>query len=419
MGRFIIAVIVVFTLFDSLLGALVFEVTGSADLGRAILYVKYALFAVCFIGFMSIWGFKVAIRPFELAGLVYVFVMSFMVLAAGALFPGHPLESRFQAYVFPVVIYFAGLYLGSVFEINLREALAVYIVPYLAAAIFVGFPIYFIGPEWFWGEVLDYAYFIVEIKSLDDVVMGMPGNFYLDPWGERIPRFVGTFGDPLAAGYSAMILAILSWFAYPRMRYPLLFVFLMIIYASATRAAGVGLIIAALVFIYARQYGFLAILGASIFGAFLILVAGQIVAEGLGDGSTEGHVLSIQQAIGFADVPTLLAGTFGSGTEVLFEPGFFNIIFTFGVVPLLLLLVFMGGIYRTHRFSDDSATQSIAAVFLAGTVTMAVFSPTFFGITAAWFAWFLAGLMSPSARRSMQAAPPALPTRPALTVRGA
>lgn len=392
-ARALFIILALLTLIDSIVGAFLFERTGSLALANIVLFAKYVIFGAGFILYISRFASGGGFLRFELVGVVYLIVMSSMILVLTVAYPEHAVANRFYSYVFPIMIYFFGSWMAQTSSLDLKSSLVIYLTLYLILNIIFGIHAYIYGPELIWQSILNYGNYVIEVKGFDDVIGGLPGNFYFDPYGVREPRFVGSLGDPLALGYAAMILACVSWYVLPHARLLLIPVLLVMIYVAFTRAALIGFIIGLGGFWFMRKYAFSLVIATCVVGLLLVHQFGNSVADFLGDSSTEGHVESISQLSEFMSLPAIIGGSLLSGSSTVFEPGFLNILISFGIVPLVLLLIFMRGIFLQHA-NSSSSLQFVSVLMLAGVVTLTIFSPSFFAITSSWFAWFAAGLVS-------------------------
>lgn len=392
-ARFLFILMALLTLLDSMVGSLLFRITGSVELANVLLFAKYVIFGAGFVLFMGQIAAGDGFLRHEIYGLFYLVVVGSLIVVLTISHPEHAAASRFYSYVFPVIIYFFGAWIARISSLDWRDCVKIYLTIHLLVTTLFGIPVYLFGAEFFWKDIIDYGNYIIRVKGFDDVIGYLPGNFYYDPYFTRVLRFVGSLGDPLAMGYSSMILAIVSWFAFPRARYFLVPALLLFILLAITRAAFLGFLVGVIGFWFLRRHSFRALLAVCVAGVVGILQFGDTVATFLGDSSTEGHVQSIGQIDLFTTPAALLGGTLLSGKSTVFEPGFMNILFSFGVVPLALLIAFMAGIFRQHA-NETGPTQFVSALMLAGVLTLTVFSPSFFAITSGWFAWFIAGLTS-------------------------
>ncbi len=398
--RLLLLAITLLTLLDNVMGAWLHEQMRNPGLSLAVIYVKYALFAGAFGVFLIDLVYGRPVLRYEWSGLAYLTLVTGLSFAILVLFPGHDAGSRFYLYVFPIVIYFGGAAIGRRAAFDLRFLVQLYLICYLSCAgVFLILNLRF-GAVEFWRDYLNYTGFILDIKGFtDDVIDGLHGNFYYDTYGAQIPRFVGSFGDPLALAYSGMILLPPTWSLFPRQRLLLCSLVALVIAGSLTRAILLVLPIAIAIFLVFRQRGFWIMITTALLGVAAVLVFGESVAQFFGNSSTTGHISSVSEVYGFLDAPGLIGGTLLSGKDSLFEPGFFNVLFSFGGVSLACLLIFLAGLYQRSA-KAGSGTPYIAVVLLAGGLTLSLISSAFFATTSGWFAWFLAGFAS---RRSFVA----------------
>jgi hypothetical protein len=227
----------------------------------------------------------------------------------------------------------------------------------------------------------------------DATVDGLHGNFFFNYAGQQIPRFLGSFGDPLALSHAGMILVVPLWYLMPKYRGMLCMLVGMIVAASLTRAVFLFLPTAIAIYWYFRERGFGVTLGIAVAGIILVLLFGDFIAAASDNSSTYGHVDSINAVTDFLDPITFLTGSMFSGKLPEFEPGLFNVLFLFGIGPFILLVLFLRGIYLQNS-TPVSLTPYIAILILVAVLTLSVVSSVLFATTSAWFMWFLAGFAS-------------------------
>lgn len=413
--RLLLLVLILLNLSDNVIGAWLYQRGMDPGAAIQIIYAKYLVVAVLFLGFLLDLAYGMKIRRYEWYGLLYLFVAALLSVAIGATHPAAGAGSRLYLYVFPVVIYFAGLFVGHRADFDTAYLTRTSAFAFLAgAAVFLVLNIVF-GAVELWRDHLDYSNFILNAKGFtDDVVDGLHANFFLDFRGVAIARFVGSFGDSLALAYSGMILIVPAFYLAGSHRYLLCGLILIVVAASLTRAVFLFLPLSILIFWYFRERGFTVSLVAAATGLILVILFGDTITALSENSSTNGHVESINHVLDFVTPTTLFAGSLVNETLPDFEPGLINLLLLFGVAPFLLFMAFLRGIYLRNA-GPGSGTAYISIVVLVGVLTLSVISSVFFATTSAWFAWFLAGFAS---KRSIlllpEPEPPGLPALPAM-----
>lgn len=383
--------IVILTLLDSVIGAFLYQQGLSRQAAIAIVYVKYVIFAFAFLNYIIWLSRRPLLYGFEIAGVSYMLLTLALSLAIGQAYPDSEAVSRLYIYYFPIVIYFAGSYFGTRDTLSLKMVVSAYALCYLVVNGLFGVQYYVIGGEILWKDVLGYANFVAEVKGFSDgVINGLPGNFYYDPYNLQVPRFVGSMGDPLAVAYSGMPLLIALLWVRPRRWKVFAPLIATMVVLTLTRGVILGCIVGLALFFTLRRYAFgmTLMVGATVIIA--VLVFGEAIFETLGDSSTAGHIDSISELGLFLTPGALAVGALGSGDVPFFEPGLFNILFSFGIIPFVLFLWFLGGIYRSTLWQvKDSGFLSVS--LLIGLVTLTIMSSSFLAVTSSWFAWFCFG----------------------------
>lgn len=392
--RILLFVIITLNLTDNVIGAWLYEHIRGSAVAAQILYLKYAVVAVVFLGFCIDLAYGMKLRRYEWYGMIYLaFAIAFALLLT-LTHPEYSAAGRLYLYIFPIVLYFSGMFFGSRANFGVAYLVQSYLFFYLGMALVFALLNIAVGPIPLWRDYLNYSGFILDVKGFtDDVIDGLHGNFFYSFQGIQIPRFLGSFGDPLALSYSGMILLVPVYYVLPRYRAVLCSLIVAIVAASFTRAVFLFLPIGIGIFWLFRERGFGITLLMAFAGVVLILFAGDVIAAFSDNSSTSGHVLSISLVFDFLNPATLLTGALLGGKLPEFEPGFFNVLFLFGAGPFVLLLLFMRGIYIRNA-TAGSATPYIAIVILVGVLTLSVISSVYFATTSAWFIWFLAGFAS-------------------------
>ncbi|WP_271301137.1 hypothetical protein [Sphingomonas sp. CV7422] len=396
--KLVLFIIIALNLTDNILGAWLHARAGNQALALQVIYVKYAVVGGVFVAFLFdlVNGFK--LRSHEWCGLLYLAAVVVLGVGIIAAHSQYSAASRLYLYMFPVILYYAGVYFGARSAFDTQYLVKAELYSYLGmAALFCVLNVYF-GAITIWRDYLDYAGFILDVKGFtDDVVEGLHGNFFFNYKGGQIVRFLGSFGDPLALAYAGMILIVPTYFVFPRQRLLFCGALIVIVAASFTRAVFLFLPIGALIYWLSPRRGFMICLAAAFFGIVAIIFAGDLISGLSDNSSTTAHVLSVNMVLDFINVPTLLGGALASNNMPGFEPGFFNMLFLFGFVPFALFLMFLRGIYANNSL-EGSRTAYIAIIMLIAVLTLSIVSSVFFATTSAWFAWFLAGFVS---RRSI------------------
>lgn len=384
----------ILTLTDSVIGSFLYQQGYGADVAIGVIYVKYVVFLILFGGFLVNFARDPYLYPSELTGLLYLVLTILLSLAIARAFPDSDAITRLYIYYFPVIIYFAGSYVASMGKTNLTSVVMTYAICYIALNGLFGFQYYTFGGDVLWRDVINYSGFVAEVKGFSDgVINGLPGNFYYDPYNLQVPRFVGSMGDPLAVAYSGIVVLLAVFWTKPRLWQIACAILLGMIVATLTRAvflgaaAGIGLYWA-----FGRR-AFVSALGVGLCAVVAVLAFGDAIFNSLGDSSTGGHVDSISQIYDFLNPTSILFGALRSGDVPFFEPGMFNILFSFGIVPFVLFLLFMGGSFvRNAAYPRDYGFLAIVA--LGGVFTLMVMSSSFLAVTSSWFAWFCFGFAS-------------------------
>ena len=392
--KIVIFILILLNLTDNVIGAFLHGQLANSAASLQVLYLKYVILALLFVGFIVDVIYGERLKTYEWCGFAYLVSVVILSIAISVLNPGDNAGSRLYLYFFPVLIYFAGKFVGRRAEFGTQYVVGAYMVNYLAlAGIFLVLNIA-VGAVAVWRDYLNYAGFILDVKGFtDDAIDGLHGNFYYSFGGTQIPRFLGSFGDPLALAYAGMILIVPVYYVFPRHRMIWCSLIGLVVAASFTRAVLLVVPIAAIIYNVFRLRGFAVTLMLAGAGVVLVLMLGDIISALSENSSTNGHVLSITQVFDFLDPLTMLSGAVFTGTLPEFEPGLFNLLFLFGIVPLVLFIVFIRGIYLRNA-APGSLTPYIAIVMLTGTLTLAVISSVFLATTSGWFAWFLAGFAS-------------------------
>jgi hypothetical protein len=392
--KIILFVLIALNLTDNVLGSWLHEQLSNSAIALQVLYLKYLIIAILFIGFIIdlIYGLK--IKRYEWFGVAYLVIAIIMSAAIMLLNSSNEGGSRLYLYFFPVMIYFAGMFIGRRSGFGVRFIVQAYAIGYLAmAGVFFALNMA-VGAVALWRDYLNYAGFILDVKGFTDgAIEGLHGNFYYNIGPTQIPRFLGSFGDPLALAYAGMIIIIPAYYVFPKHRIFLCSLIGVVVAASFTRAIILVVPISIVIYQLFREKGFAASIVFSLVGLLLVLFAGDAIMSFSDNSSTNGHVSSISQIFDFLNLLTVFTGSVFSGKMPEFEPGLLNVLFLFGAIPFVLFISFMRGIY-IRNVAIGSATPYISIIMLTGMLTLSIISSVFFATTSGWFAWFLAGFAS-------------------------
>lgn len=392
--KIVLFVLIALNLTDNVLGSWLHEQLSNSAIALQVLYIKYIIIAVLFLGFVVDLIYGLRIRKYEWCGVAYLVIAIAMSAAITVLNPSNEGGARLYLYFFPVMIYFSGMFVGIRSEFGVRYTVQAYAIGYLAmAGIFFALNIA-VGAVALWRDYLNYAGFILDVKGFtDDAIDGLHGNFYYNIGSTQITRFLGSFGDPLALAYAGMIIIIPVYYVFPKHKFLFCSLIGAVIAASFTRAILLVVPISIIIYRLFRLRGFVAAVALSVFGLLLVLIAGDAITAFSDNSSTNGHVSSISQIFDFINLTTIMTGAVFSGKMPEFEPGLLNVLFLFGGIPFMLFIVFMRGIY-VRNAAIGSATPYISIIILTGVLTLSIISSVFFATTSGWFAWFLAGFAS-------------------------
>jgi hypothetical protein len=405
--RAVFLLLVLLNLTDNVIGSWLHSRLGNSALGAQILYVKYLVIVAIFLGFCVDLIYGAKLRRYEWFGIAYLIITIVLGAVITVTHPQESAGSRLYLYMFPVVTYFAGHFFGSRADFGIRFTVQSYAVLFLTLALVFALLNLYLGAIPLWRDYLDYSSFVLDVKGFtDETVDGLHGNFFYTYAGQQIPRFIGSFGDPLALAYAGMILVVPVFSVVPKYRWLLCTLIAVVVAASLTRAVFLFLPVAGAIYWYFGQRGFTVTLALALVGVALVLVFGDFITTASDNSSTSGHVLSISQVFDFLNPETLLGGAVLGGKLPEFEPGLFNILFLFGIGPFVLFVLFLRGIYLRNS-APGSLTPYVAILMLVGLLTLAIISSVFFATTSAWFAWFLAGFAS---KRSLFLLPDVRPT---------
>lgn len=392
--KIILFVLIALNLTDNVLGSWLHEQLSNSAIALQVLYIKYLIIAVLFVGFVVDLIYGLRLKKYEWCGVAYLTIAIVMSAAITVLNPGNEGGARLYLYFFPVMIYFVGMFVGRRSNFGIRYTVQAYTIGYLAmAGIFFALNIA-VGAVALWRDYLNYAGFILDVKGFtDDAIDGLHGNFYYSIGSTQIPRFLGSFGDPLALAYAGMIIIIPVYYVFPKYRILLCSLIGAIIAASFTRAILLVVPVSVAIYKIFKLRGYSVSIALAVLGIIVVLIAGDAISAFSENSSTNGHVLSISQIFDFMNPLTLLTGAVFSGKMPEFEPGLLNVLFLFGAIPFVLFIVFMRGIY-VRNAAIGSATPYISIIILTGMLTLSIISSVFFATTSGWFAWFLAGFAS-------------------------
>ena len=397
--KIVFFLLVTLNLTDNVLGSWIHEQLGNPSLGGQILYVKYIIVAVVFVIFCVDMFYGLKLKAYQWYGIAYIVAATaiLLVLTVTRSVEG----SRFYSYTIPVMTYFVGVFFGARAQFGTKSVIMTYAWMYIGLSlVFAALNVLF-GPITIWRDYLNYTGFILDVKGFTDAAVdGLHGNFFYAYSGHLIPRFVGSFGDPLALSYAGMIIFVPLYYVNPNNRIALCALVIAIVGASITRAVFVFLPLSIIIYWIFRQRGFAVALGIALVGIASVLLFGDVIAAVSDNSSTSGHVETIADLPTFLNPTTLLTGSLFSNTLPEFEPGLFNVLFLFGIVPFVCLLMFFRGIYHANSY-PGSPTPYIAILILVALITLLIVSGVFFATTSAWFAWFLAGFASKRSIRIM------------------
>lgn len=393
-----IILLITLTLTDSVIGAYIYTQGFSANYALFVIYIKYIVFFGMFLGYFVSTILKGKVLRHEVYGLLYLLMAIVLSLIIGELYPESAALTRAYTYYFPVIIYFAGAFWGSRKQDALKQVTRKYALCYLIFNGAFALQYYIFGGEYIWRETLQYANFVAEVKGFaDGIIEGLPGNFYFDPYGARIPRFVGSMGDPLAAAYAGISLLIALIAIRPKSWALLASVTGVMVLATLTRGVILGALLSFLIYVTFRHRAFIIILVGGTFAAVIAATLSEAIFQFMGDSSTAGHLESINSISSYISITGILFGSLGTGRVPFFEPGLYNIAFTFGIVPTFLFLAFVRGIY-VQIGADRLRAKYIALIIIIGLMTLMVISASFLAVTSSWFAWFLFGVYMSSPR---------------------
>jgi hypothetical protein len=379
---------------DNAAGAWLHTQFSSSAAAIQIIYAKYAVFIILFIGFCLEFSTGMKIKRYEWFGIYYLVATVLMAIAILAAHPGEKALARVYIYVFPVIIYFSGLYVGNKSDFGIRYLISSFAISYILISIIFAALNVLLGSVELWGHYLNYASFILDVKGFsDDVVDGLHGNFYYTYQGISFVRFVGSFGDPLALAYAGMTAVVPAYYLLPKYRALIVILFACFIGASFTRAVFLILPIAVAIYYRMKKTGFGVALIISVLGLSFTLIFGDFISDVSENSSTAAHVLSVSKIFEFLDPATIISGALVSGKIPEFEPAMLNVLFLFGLGPTILFIMFMRGIYIDNS-RENSPTVSIAILMIAAIISLSIISGVFFATTSSWFAWFLAGFAS-------------------------
>jgi len=371
---------------DNIIGATIFSISGSVWMGKAVLYLKYAIFiSLGSLGLLKTYSVNRISKVDFIATIYLILVVLFTLII---LYKGSKYSQYLYLYIIPILIYFTGKLIQ---KHELEKLLQAAVIVYIIICIF-GLVDYFLFGSWFWGDVLNYGGYITTIKGFDRSVLdGLPGNFYFDPFFLRIRRFVGTQGDPLAFAYFSMTLFFLvintNNIKYKKVFY--LF-FIVCVALSITRAIILVIPVILAIFFAFKKHKVFVLLLVAVLANVLVMYMESILPTNLGyrvvDSSVAGH---IESNINFITSMSLEKIALGSLVHdpVIYEPGIFNITSFFGVTGLILFIIFLNKII-TIAFPTN---KGVAYAFAAGLFLLCVFSQSFFSTGSSWLAWLAAG----------------------------
>jgi hypothetical protein len=392
--KFLLFALIALNLTDNVIGAWLHEQLSSSATAAQVLYIKYIIIAVMFFGFLLDLAYGMKLRRYEWCGLIYLVLVAFLSVGISVTHPGQGAGSRLYLYMFPAAIYFAGMFVGRRSQYGINNIVKYYLISYLAMAGLFLIANLAVGAVQLWRDYLNYAGFILDVKGFtDDAIDGLHGNFYYSVGSVQIPRFVGSFGDPLALSYAGMILIIPTFYLFPKQRLMLCSLIALVIAASLTRAIALVIPLSTGIYWMFREKGYAVTLGMALISVMVVLTFGDAIIALSENSSTNGHVLSISQVFDFLNPVTIVTGSLFRSDLPEFEPGLFNLLFLFGIFPFLLFVMFVRGIYLRNTRSG-SYSPYIAIIMLTGILTLSIISSVFFATTSGWFAWFLAGFAS-------------------------
>ncbi|SDW80866.1 hypothetical protein SAMN04489725_11574 [Alicyclobacillus hesperidum] len=291
------------------------------------------------------------------------------------------------------------LYLSLGFMISKSESSRVGLLRTIAGltvvgAVFALVDAIFLGTR-FWSNI-DLGQYWIQVKHTPayEVVNGLPGNLYENYDGVILSRAISFYGDPLAAGYSMALGYAALLFLYERSKrfknlyLASIFVVLAGISVTYTRAAYIIVAIETLsLAIYWRSANKriprLLLLSVPL---IIILLADKVL-------TANGSVLLHLQAMSF--LPYLLSHPLGTGAGTLGGPegAYLQIWYQYGILPLILFMIFM---YNVYVFVKRSPTpySYVGAGILVALVVSGFISEEMLTDTACSIGWVLLGMIA-------------------------